>query len=298
MSNYKVLTKNLVLFGWRKKDSNYFIRSRSYSTLLALFTAALCLALLTGSLNFILSSTLQSVVNAPTNYLTKLGDTLNKTENAKLTNGKGIKVLLVGDSTFTQIAPPVADIISKLSPKAEVSSKVEEGTSLSTPELYNWPKELKTTTSETKYDLVVVLLSPNVINKASQVNSKFVPLSSPVWARWANNTINSMVEAADAPVVWLTRPAATSKQLRAMQKIFSDALVSVSTSNSKLVVCQVANSVGSKPVENIKGNMIRIRDPDNIHLTAQGARLYARATYPCFKQVLTPSVPSILNSGK
>lgn len=190
-----------------------------------------------------------------------------------LTPGRGDGVLLAGDSGLDASAPALAEVlVDTAGGQLRVDRRVVVGTSLSTPELFDWPAALARITHRHQYAMVFVMVGPASTRGVTDVAGRRLPVGSPRWRRWAARAANDVLDAAAAPVVWLQRPTPDDGQSRRVQREFTAVLRRVARRDGRLVLASIGAHLSSP-----RPGRAPMFQPDGVHLTPAGADAYARA---------------------
>lgn len=222
---------------------------------------------------------------------------VSASQNAETVSSK-VKIAFAGDSTADGLWGGATSVLARqtcLKSAFELGRFGKNGTGLTRPDKYDWPKETANIASNFKPDLFVISLGLNdrqpIVDPASGGGRHVTLYESPEWtARYKDHVIAVLRSAAAAkvPVLWVglaaMREQATNLDVQQKNNIFADAIANIGVSNIKFVPAWRLNEAGEDvftsyaPGKN--GKMIHIRTSDGEHFTSEGDEIVAGYILP------------------
>ena len=195
------------------------------------------------------------------------------------TAARPLRVLVVGDSFAEDIELGLGRAFDP--DTVRIFEQGIHSTGLSRPDYYNWPQALQVQMQKHHPDLVVVMLGGNDPQALRTVSGEVVPfgVGDPRWPRIYRSRVDRFMEIASehgAHVAWVGLPimgsAAYSRNIRAVDDFYQR---EARTHRSVLYLdtwklFSDANGHYTAYLPDRHGNLLLMRDGDEIHLTSAG----------------------------
>jgi len=206
---------------------------------------------------------------------TRLRDALDSSTTREAISLDGVKsYLLAGDSVMESVAAALSKTVTKEGGVA--TTYVDVGSTAGNP-LWAWEETLAARVRETQADVVVLLLDVDATTP-QEYSTEAVAL-----ARAALN-------AGASSVVWVEKPVTTLRSYEIHRPAIRRALIDAARQEPRLVILDGSAALigpfgafGSYVV-GADGTRIRVREPDGVHLTANGARLFGDIIWSALHQ--------------
>jgi lysophospholipase L1-like esterase len=208
-------------------------------------------------------------------------------EIAGVETGKLRTVALAGDSmmavglssTLLREAPQYKDL--------ELVRAFRSGTGLARPEVFDWKAEYPAMLGGTKPDVVLVAIGAND-GQGFVADGITYPFGTPAWQAIYRARVTAylaMLESGGATVVWLGLPPMKSDVYNARIALVNRIDYEVVSASPSAVWFSTAGLVGDaqgnfQDFGTVHGATVRLRQPDGIHLSDEGAVLVAEKLLP------------------
>lgn len=210
-----------------------------------------------------------------------------------------LRVLVVGDSIGLDLGQPlVNDLANTGVVTPTLDGRVDTG--LSRPDYFNWPAELQVDLTNSRPQLVVVMIGAN--DPQSLVDGSTVtPYGSPAWSTAYGQRVGAFIDeanAAGAHVLWVGMPPMAGSQLNNEMQVVNSVVQSQVTAHST-----GASYLSSTPVlGDAQGNFtayladgsgaeVNVRTPDGIHLAPGGGERLSQAVLASMRSSLHIDLP-------
>jgi hypothetical protein len=177
----------------------------------------------------------------------------------------GESFLLCGDSMMETIAPVLA---ARLGTKDIQSSTFISRGSAAGSALWSWEDDVAREVRRTKADVVVIMLDAEAREQS-------------LYAEEVASVVEAAIQAGAKSVVWLERPITLDEAYEAQRAMRHSALRDARDKQPEMVIVDATRSVmpstgavGSY-ITTAKGERVRVRTADGVHLTVSGAELFA-----------------------
>lgn len=197
---------------------------------------------------------------------TRLRNTLDSSHENKTVSLDGAEsYLFAGDSVMESIADKISQIV--IADGGVATTHVEEGSTAGNP-LWAWEETLAVQVRQAKADVVVLLLDIDA-QTPEEYAAEAVALARVAFSNGAKS------------VVWVEKPVTNLRSYELHRPAIHEALLDAARREPRLVVLDGSEALigplgafGSYVVDE-NGKRIRVREPDGVHLTANGAQLFA-----------------------
>lgn len=196
------------------------------------------------------------------------------------------RVLVFGDSMLKSgIQVHIKNFFSKKYPQVDIDIDSQSGTGLARPEVFNWPDRMKEKSGP--FDYVVIMLGTNDAQNF-KMGKKVIPFGTETWDQEYSSRVKEIANLAcekSSKVFWVgniqMRSDKFNTKMVRLHSVAKKALKSVSC--AEFVSPEKWVSDGDKYVDhlNVKKKNgvtknIRVRTDDGIHLSFEGAELFAK----------------------
>lgn len=203
-----------------------------------------------------------------------------------LKTGLNNRVLVFGDSMLKSgIQVHIKNFFSKKYPQVDIDIDSQSGTGLARPEVFNWSNRLKEKTG--KFDYVVIMLGTNDAQNF-KLGKKVIPFGTETWDQEYSGRVQTLAAQACEKahrVLWVGSIQMRSEKFNSkMVRLHGVAKKALKSARcAEYVSPEKWVSDGEKYVDhlNVKKKNgvvknIKVRNDDGIHLSFEGAELFAK----------------------
>lgn len=180
------------------------------------------------------------------------------------------RYLMAGDSVMADIAPVLATELDRQTGGEAVSSEIIQKGSKISQVLWDWEGEIGRAVHDTGAKTVFVMLDVDAADAAA-------------YRAGVDGFLDAAIRAGAENIVWIEHPVTLHGEFERGRPMRQQVLAQADRDHPELVVVDVSDvlvnsSGGYTPYITLAdGRIVRVRQPDGIHLTGQGANQVARA---------------------
>ena len=223
---------------------------------------------------------------------------------APVQDGKMRTVALVGDS---MMAVGLSSTILREAPRYKDLTVVQvykSGTGLARPEVFDWQREYPAMLRDAKPDVIVVAIGAND-GQGFVEGGVTYPFGTAQWQTIYERRVEaflSLLESSGATVVWVGLPPMKSGTYNARIALVNRIDYAVVKASPQAAWFSSAGLVGDASGQfldygAVRGTTVRLRQPDGIHLSDDGAELLAAQLLPWLAK-REPAKPAVAPSVK
>ncbi len=191
-------------------------------------------------------------------------------------------ILAIGDSMLkSALSPSLMDTMGKALTNVSIETFARSGTGLTRPDVFDWPSKIKDLTLKKNYSSILIFLGTND-TQGIQLNKKALAFGTAEWKKEYQErikNINQLLCQSSKRAYWFEIPPMRenlyNSHIITLNNVIKDSMESCAQFVSTPKSLTTSDGAFASYV-NLNSNSIKVREKDGIHLSIEGANLYAK----------------------